>query len=95
MKDNETKKPAKSFGSQTHFLTKAKTERLEVVVSILTGQKFEGRIKAFDTYTIAFECQGKEGLLFKAGICSIFPKTTTAKSRLRRVEINPENKRVD
>ena len=77
------------------FFDESENERFQVVLSSLSGEKFEGRIKAFDSYTIAIECEGKEGLLFKAGICSIFPKTTPAKGRLRRVEISHSNKKVD
>jgi len=85
-------------GTQKHFFTRVQKYSLEVIVSFVTGEKIEGRIKSFDSYTIGLNCEGREGLIFKAGICSIFPKTENKgripKGRLRRVEVDPQ-KEVD
>ncbi len=75
---------------QNQFLEEAKNRGFTVSVSLRDGGKIEGRVKAFDTYTILFEDNLGESLLFKAA-CSQIKKVSGAKSRkLRRVNVHQE-----
>ena len=91
----ENKSTVEGVGVQNHFLNEARRQGLEVVISLKTGEKLEGRIKGFDSYTVLFKYQGKESLVFKAAICSIFRKAEATKGRLKRVKINTDNKALD
>jgi len=64
-------KAAGHLNVQDVFLNYARRERLAVVLHLLDGRSFEGRIKNFDRFAIIVECNGADQLIFKHAIATI------------------------
>ncbi len=56
---------------QDAFLNSARRERMTVVIHLLTGSTFAGRIKSFDKFSVLLDVGGPDVLLFKHAISSI------------------------
>ena len=56
---------------QDVFLNFARRDRLQVVVHLLDGRQFEGRIKNFDRFAVIVEVGGADQLVFKHAIATI------------------------
>jgi host factor-I protein len=64
-------RPAALPNIQDAFLNHARRERLPVLIHLMTGQEFEGRIKNFDRFALIVEREGVDHLVFKHAIASI------------------------
>jgi len=56
---------------QDVFLNFARRDRLSVVVHLIDGRQFDGRIKNFDRFAVIVEVDGADQLVFKHAIATI------------------------
>ena len=56
---------------QDVFLNHVRRERLAVIVHLLDGREFVGRIKNFDRFAVVLEVDGADQLVFKHAIATI------------------------
>ena len=63
---------------QDVFLNYARRDRLSVVVHLLDGRQFDGRIKNFDRFAVIVEVNGADQLVFKHAIATISTQRSVA-----------------
>ena len=63
---------------QDVFLNSARRDRVPVVVHLLDGRQFEGRIKNFDKYAVVVEVDGADQLVFKHAIVTLATERSLA-----------------
>lgn len=63
---------------QDVFLNYARRDRLQVVVHLLDGRQFDGRIKNFDRFAVIVEVDGTDQLVFKHAIATIGTQRSVA-----------------
>ena len=63
---------------QDVFLNSARRDRLPVVVQLLDGRQFDGRIKNFDRFAVIVEVDGADQLVFKHAIATIGTQRSVA-----------------
>lgn len=73
-----------SVNIQDQFLNQLRKEGTYVTVFLLNGFQIRGQIKGFDNFTVLFESEGKQQLVFKHAISTFAPQ--------RNVQINFEEK---
>jgi host factor-I protein len=52
-------------------LNSARRDRLAVIIHLLDGRQFDGRIKNFDRFAVIVEVDGADQLVFKHAIATI------------------------
>lgn len=67
---------------QDQFLNQLRKDGTSVTVFLLNGFQLRGQIKGFDNFTVLFESEGKQQLVFKHAISTFSP--------LKNVQINFE-----
>ncbi len=67
----ETRPSSAQPNIQDVFLNYARRERLPVMLHLLDGRSFEGRIKNFDRFAVIVEVAGMDQLIFKHAIATI------------------------
>lgn len=67
---------------QDQFLNQLRKEGVHVTVFLLNGFQLRGQVKGFDNFTVLFESEGKQQLVFKHAISTFAPQ--------RNVQINYE-----
>ncbi len=73
-----------SVNIQDQFLNQLRKEGTYVTVFLLNGFQIRGQIKGFDNFTVLFESEGKQQLVFKHAISTFAPQ--------RNVQINFDDK---
>ena len=63
---------------QDVFLNYARRDRLSVVIHLLDGRQFDGRIKNFDRFAVIVEVNGADQLVFKHAIATISSERSVA-----------------
>ena len=63
---------------QDVFLNSARRDRLSVVVHLVDGRQFDGRIKNFDRFAVILEVDGADQLVFKHAIATISTERSMA-----------------
>ena len=63
---------------QDVFLNYARRDRLSVVIHLLDGRQFDGRIKNFDRFAVIVEVNGADQLVFKHAIATIGTERSVA-----------------
>ena len=63
---------------QDVFLNYARRDRLTVVIHLLDGRQFDGRIKNFDRFAVVVEVAGADQLVFKHAIATISTQRAVA-----------------
>jgi len=58
---------------QDQFLNNLRREKANVTVQMLSGEEFEGALKAFDNFCIVVRTAGTYHLLYKHAIAQIRP----------------------
>ncbi len=58
---------------QNAFLNTARKKGVRVNVYLMNGVRIQGKIKAFDTYTILIENGTQQSLVFKQAVSTIAP----------------------
>ncbi|NCU17136.1 RNA chaperone Hfq [Pallidibacillus pasinlerensis] len=72
----------KQINIQDQFLNQLRKENIQVTVFLTNGFQIRGYIKGFDNFTVLFETDGKQQLVFKHAISTFSPS--------RNVQINVE-----
>ena len=63
---------------QDVFLNYARRDRLSVLIHLLDGRQFDGRIKNFDRFAVIVEVNGTDQLVFKHAIATISTQRSVA-----------------
>lgn len=58
---------------QDVFLNRARIERVPVTLFLMNGFQLRGVLRAFDSYTVVIDSDGKQQLIFKHAISTIAP----------------------
>ncbi|WNS77258.1 RNA chaperone Hfq [Bacillus sp. DTU_2020_1000418_1_SI_GHA_SEK_038] len=72
-----------SINIQDQFLNQLRKDNTNVTVFLLNGFQIRGQIKGFDNFTVLFESEGKQQLVYKHAISTFAPQ--------RNVQIDMEN----
>ncbi|GIN61637.1 RNA-binding protein Hfq [Robertmurraya siralis] len=72
-----------SINIQDQFLNQLRKDGSSVTVFLLNGFQLRGQIKGFDNFTVLFESEGKQQLVYKHAISTFAPQ--------RNVQIDLEN----
>jgi host factor-I protein len=56
---------------QDVFLNHVRRDRVGVTVYLMDGRSFEARIKNFDRFSVVFDVEGRDHLVFKHAIATI------------------------
>ncbi|MEK3886878.1 RNA chaperone Hfq [Bacillus sp. FSL K6-3431] len=67
---------------QDQFLNQLRKENVAVTVFLLNGFQLRGIVRGFDNFTVLFESEGKQQLVYKHAISTFAPQ--------RNVQINYE-----
>ncbi|MGP7817721.1 RNA chaperone Hfq [Niallia sp. 01092] len=62
-----------SVNIQDQFLNQLRKDGISVTVFLLNGFQIRGSIKGFDNFTVLFECEGKQQLVYKHAISTFSP----------------------
>jgi host factor-I protein len=74
----EQRSPAAQPNIQDVFLNYARRDRLAVLIHLLDGRQFDGRIKNFDKFAVIVEVDGADQLVFKHAIATISTQRSVA-----------------
>jgi host factor-I protein len=67
----ESKPSSAQPNIQDVFLNYARREKLAVLVRLMDGTEFEGRVKNFDRFAVIIEHTGADHMVFKHAIATI------------------------
>lgn len=59
---------------QDQFLNQLRKDGTNVTVFLLNGFQLRGQIKGFDNFTVLFESEGKQQLVYKHAISTFAPQ---------------------
>ncbi|MDZ5473386.1 RNA chaperone Hfq [Bacillus sp. 31A1R] len=63
-----------SINIQDQFLNQLRKDGTGVTVFLLNGFQLRGQIKGFDNFTVLFESEGKQQLVYKHAISTFAPQ---------------------
>ena len=63
----------KTHNLQEEFLNRARTDRAAVTVFLVNGFQMRGTVRAFDSFVVLLESDGKQHLVYKHAISTIVP----------------------
>lgn len=69
---------------QDQFLNQLRKDGTNVTVFLLNGFQIRGQIKGFDNFTVLFESEGKQQLVFKHAISTFAPQKNV------QLELDPQ-----
>jgi host factor-I protein len=69
-----------SINIQDQFLNQLRKDSTQVTVFLLNGFQIRGLVKGFDNFTVLFESEGKQQMVYKHAISTFSPQ--------RNVQIN-------
>ena len=72
-----------SINIQDQFLNQLRKDNTNVTVFLLNGFQIRGQIKGFDNFTVLFESEGKQQLVYKHAISTFAPQ--------RNVQLDMDN----
>ena len=58
---------------QDTFLNRARAERVPLTLFLMNGFQLRGTLKAFDSFTVVLDSEGKQQLIYKHAISTIAP----------------------
>ena len=64
----------KSTSLQDYFLNTLRKENILTTFFLINGFKLKGMVKAFDSFTVFVESDGKQQMIFKHAISTIIPE---------------------
>lgn len=64
---------AQQVNIQDQYLNQLRKDKLQVTVFLLNGFQLRGIVKAFDNFTVLFDTDGKQQLIFKHAISTFAP----------------------
>ncbi|WHY68824.1 RNA chaperone Hfq [Neobacillus sp. SuZ13] len=59
---------------QDQYLNQCRKDNINVTVFLLNGFQLRGQIKGFDNFTVLFESEGKQQLVYKHAISTFAPQ---------------------
>ena len=63
----------KTQNLQEGFLNRARSDRAAVTVFLVNGFQMRGTVRAFDSFVVLLESEGKQHLIYKHAISTIVP----------------------
>ncbi|WP_106497547.1 RNA chaperone Hfq [Lentibacillus sp. Marseille-P4043] len=69
---------AQSVNIQDNFLNQLRKDHISVTIFLTNGFQLRGIVKAFDNFTVLFETDGKQQLIFKHAISTFAPVKNVA-----------------
>ncbi len=63
----------KTKNLQDTFLCRARAERVPLTLFLMNGFQLRGTLKAFDSFTVVLDSEGKQQLIYKHAISTIAP----------------------
>ncbi|MDQ0270132.1 RNA chaperone Hfq [Cytobacillus purgationiresistens] len=63
-----------SINIQDQFLNQLRKDNANVTVFLLNGFQIRGQVKGFDNFTVLFESEGKQQLVYKHAISTFSPQ---------------------
>lgn len=63
----------RSVNLQDVFLNTARREHAQLTVFLTNGFQMRGVIKAFDSFAVLMDCDGRQNLIYKHAISTISP----------------------
>ena len=63
----------KQVNIQDQYLNQCRKDNINVTVFLLNGFQLRGQIKGFDNFTVLFESEGKQQLVYKHAISTVMP----------------------
>ena len=63
-----------SVNIQDQFLNQLRKDGVNCTVFLLNGFQIRGLVKGFDNFTVLFECEGKQQLVYKHAISTFSPQ---------------------
>ncbi|AXN40658.1 RNA chaperone Hfq [Peribacillus butanolivorans] len=63
-----------SINIQDQFLNQLRKDGTYVTVFLLNGFQIRGQVKGFDNFTVLFESEGKQQLVYKHAISTFAPQ---------------------
>ncbi|WP_018660232.1 RNA chaperone Hfq [Heyndrickxia acidiproducens] len=64
----------KAINIQDQFLNQLRKDGTVVTVFLMNGFQLRGQVKGFDNFTVLFETDGKQQLVFKHAISTFTPQ---------------------
>lgn len=64
---------AQSVNIQDNYLNQLRKDHMSVTIFLTNGFQIRGIVKAFDNFTVLFETDGKQQLIFKHAISTFAP----------------------
>ncbi|ESU32942.1 RNA-binding protein Hfq [Bacillus sp. 17376] len=64
----------KQVNIQDQYLNQIRKDNINVTVFLLNGFQLRGQIKGFDNFTVLFESEGKQQLVYKHAISTFAPQ---------------------
>lgn len=64
----------KQVNIQDQYLNQLRKDNINVTVFLLNGFQLRGQIKGFDNFTVLFETEGKQQLVYKHAISTFAPQ---------------------
>lgn len=64
----------KQVNIQDQYLNQLRKDNVNVTVFLLNGFQLRGQIKGFDNFTVLFESEGKQQLVYKHAISTFAPQ---------------------
>ncbi|MBT2637030.1 MULTISPECIES: RNA chaperone Hfq [Bacillaceae] len=64
----------KQVNIQDQYLNQLRKDNINVTVFLLNGFQLRGQIKGFDNFTVLFESEGKQQLVYKHAISTFAPQ---------------------
>ncbi|MGY0691641.1 RNA chaperone Hfq [Virgibacillus sp. FSP13] len=69
---------AQSVNIQDNYLNQLRKDHISVTIFLTNGFQLRGIVKAFDNFTVLFETDGKQQLIFKHAISTFAPVKNVA-----------------
>jgi host factor-I protein len=63
-----------SINIQDQYLNQLRKDGTNVTVFLLNGYQLRGQVKGFDNFTVLFESEGKQQLVYKHAISTFAPQ---------------------
>ena len=63
---------------QDIFLNNIRRENIGITMFLINGFQLKGHVKGFDNFTVVFESEGKQHMVYKHAISTIVPNQAVA-----------------
>ncbi len=63
----------KTQNLQDLFLNQSRRDKQVITVFLMNGFQMRGLVRGFDNFTVVFDCDGKQELVYKHAISTLIP----------------------